>query len=156
MQKARFVEFDAVSDPETITITDIDGIWSAGFLDANNNPFQGIASSQSVATIVLSAIFNGTFEVGDVVSGSTSASTGVVTAYDSGTQTLTLNYITKAFDVSDTLSEPWWHDRATITSINYTGDSYDAYPTAAPSYPNDDKEVLVYHRNHCMHQRTTT
>ena len=31
-------EFDAVSNPETITITDIDGIWSAGFLDANNNP----------------------------------------------------------------------------------------------------------------------
>ena len=43
---------------------------------------------------------------------------------------------------------------ATITSINYTGDSYDSYPTAAPSYPSDDKEVLVYHRNHGMHQRS--
>ena len=147
------VEFDAVSDPETITISDIDGIWSSGFLDANNNPFQGISSSQSVATIVLSAIFNGTFEVGDEVSGSTSAATGVVTAYDVGTQTLTLNYITRAFDVSDTLSEPGGTS-ATITSINYSGDSYDAYPTAAPSYPNDDKEVLVYHRNHGMHQRS--
>ena len=146
-------EFDATTDPETITISDIDGIWSAGFLDANNNTFQGIASSQSVATIVLSAIFNGTFEIGDVVSGSTSASTGVVTAYDTGTQTLTLNYITRAFDLSDTLSEPGGTS-ATITSVNYSGDSYDAFPTAAPSYPNDDKEVLVYHRNHGMHQRS--
>ncbi len=147
------VEFDSVADPETITISDITGIWSAGFLDANNNTFQGISSSQSVATIVLSAIYNGTFDVGAEVSGSTSAATGIVTAYDSGSQTLTLSYITRAFDISDTLSDAGGTS-ATITSITYSGDSYDAYPTAAPSYPSDDKEVLVYHRNHGMHQRT--
>tara|TARA_B100001250_G_scaffold7909_1_gene6669 strand:- start:27 stop:2252 length:2226 start_codon:yes stop_codon:yes gene_type:complete len=150
---ATIKEFDANSDPEKITITDIDGAFAAGFLDANNDPFQGLASSQAVSTIVLSAIYNGTFEVGNVVSGSTSSATGIVTDYDAGTNTLTLNYITKAFDASDTLSEPGGTS-ATITSISYSGDSYVAYPTGTPSYPNDDKEIAISCRNHGMHQRT--
>ena len=146
-------EYDATSDPEKMTLTDITGTFAAGFLDTNGDPFQGLTSSQSVATIVLSAIFNGVFETGDQVSGSGSGAVGTVTAYDAGTNTLTLNFITKSFDTSDTLSEPGGTS-ATITSISYSGDSYDAYPTAAPSFPSDDKEVLVYHRNHGMHQRT--
>lgn len=146
-------EFDSISDPEEITITDIEGNWSSGFLDANGDSFQGIASSQSVAVIILSAIFNGTFEVGNQVTGSGSTAVGVCTAYDSGSQTLTLNYINKSFDVSDTLTEPGGTS-ATISSVTYSGDSYTAYPTQAPSFPSDDKEVLVYHRNHGMHQRS--
>ena len=150
---ATIVEFDSISDPEKLTITDIDGAFAAGFLDANNDPFQGLRSSQSVSSIVLSAVYNGTFEVGDVVTGSTSGATGTVTAYDAGTTTLTLNYISKAFDTGDTLSEPGGTS-ATITSIGYSGDSYVAYPTQAPSFPDDDKEIAISHRNHGMHQRT--
>ena len=146
-------EFDAVSDPQKITITDIEGQFSSGFLDANGVPFQGLASSQSVATFDLSAIYNGIFEVGDTISGSTSGSTGVVTAYDAGTNTLILNYLSFEFDVSDTLTNESGTS-ATITSIAYSGDSYNAYPTQAPSFPSDDKEVVVFHRNHGMHQRT--
>lgn len=150
---ATIKEFDAVSDPEVLTITDIDGIFSAGFLDANLDTFQGLASSQSVATIVLSAIYNGTFAIGDEVTGSTSNASGIVTSYTSGTNTLILNYVGKEFDPTDTLTAPSGTS-ATITSITYSGDSYDAYPTQAPSYPSDDKEVLVRHRNHGMHQRS--
>jgi len=144
-------EFDSVSNPEVLKITDISGIFSAGFLDANGNAFQGLSSSQSVATIVLSAVYNGTFVVGDIVTGSTSNADGVVTSY--AANTLTLNYVGKSFSTSDTLTAPSGVS-ATITSINYSGDSRNAYPTAAPSYPSDDKEVLVRHRNHGMHQRT--
>ena len=82
----------------------------------------------------MSAILNGTFEVGDTVTGSTSGAVGTVTSYDAGTTTLILNFITKSFDSSDTLNEPGGTS-ATITSINYAGDSYTAYPTQAPSYP---------------------
>ena len=146
-------EYDAVSDPEKMTLTDISGTFSSGFLDTNGDPFQGLTSSQSTATIVLSAIFNGTFEVGDVVTGSTSGAVGTVTSYDAGTTTLILNFITKSFDTSDTLNEPGGTS-ATITSIVYSGDSYTAFPTQAPSFPSDDKEILIYHRNHGMHQRT--
>jgi hypothetical protein len=150
---ATIKEFDAVSDPEVLTITDITGSFSAGFLDANLNTFQGLASSQSVATIVLSAIYNGTFEVGDEVTGSTSNASGIVTSYTSGTNTLTLNYISKDFDLTDTLTAPSGTS-ATISTIVYSGDSSNAYPTQAPSFPSDDKEILVRHRNHGMHQRT--
>ena len=146
-------EYDAVSDPEKMTLTDISGTFSSGFLDTNGDPFQGLTSSQSTATIVLSAIFNGTFEVGDVVTGSTSGAVGTVTSYDTNTTTLILNFITKSFDTSDTLNEPGGTS-ATITSIAYSGDSYTAFPTQAPSFPADDKEILIYHRNHGMHQRT--
>ena len=103
------VEFDSTSDPEVITISDIVGSWQAGFLDANGNPFQGIKSSQSTATIVLSAIFNGVFEVNNTITGSTSNATAKVTNYDAGTQTLSVNFVDGAFDLADTLSGPGRH-----------------------------------------------
>tara|TARA_Y100000004_G_scaffold130685_1_gene147367 strand:+ start:782 stop:8344 length:7563 start_codon:yes stop_codon:yes gene_type:complete len=147
------VEFDAVSDPELLTLTDITGTFASGFLDAQNNPFQGLRSSQSIATFNLSGVFNGAFEAGDVVSGSTSTAEGIVTSFDSGTSTLVVNFVSKAFDPTDTLSEPGGTS-ATISSIAYSGDSYTAYPTEAPSFPSDDKEIAIFHRNHGMHQRT--
>jgi len=161
---ATIKEFDAVSDPEKITITDIDGTFAAGFLDANNDPFQGIRSSQSVVVFELSAIYNGVFAEGDALSGSTSSANATVTAYyavgatlpGGGTAsaiTVYANYVSKQFDLSDTISEAGGTS-ATLTSATYSGDSYVAYPTASPSFPADDKEVLVYHRNHGMHQRT--
>ena len=161
---ATIKEFDAVSDPEKITITDIDGAFAAGFLDANNNPFQGLSSSQSVVVFELSAIYNGIFQEGDTLSGSTSSATATVTAYyavgatlpGGGTAssiTVYANYVTKQFDLSDTVSDPGGTS-ATLSTHTYSGDSYNAYPTSSPSYPADDKEVLVYHRNHGMHQRS--
>ena len=164
MYKRQIKDFDAVSDPEKITITDIDGAFAAGFLDANSNPFQGLSSSQSVVIMELSAIYNGVFDVGNVLSGSTSSAGAIVTAYyavgatlpgggTASTITVYANYVTKAFDLSDTVSEPGGTS-ATLSSLAYSGDSYTAYPTSQPSYPSDDKEVLVYHRNHGMHQRT--
>ena len=45
--------FDSTATPNTITINDISGIWSAGFLDASNNAFQGIVSSQATAIFQL-------------------------------------------------------------------------------------------------------
>ena len=157
-------DFDAVSDPEKITITDIDGAFAAGFLDANNDPFQGLSSSQSVVVFELSAIYNGIFQEGDTISGSGSSANAIVTAYyaigatlpgggTASTITVYANYVTKQFDISDTISEPGGTS-ATLSTHTYSGDSYTAYPTSQPSYPSDDKEVLVTHRNHGMHQRT--
>ena len=161
---ATIKEFDAVSDPEKITITDIDGTFAAGFLDANNDPFQGLSSSQSVVVFELSAIYNGIFQEGDTISGSGSSANAIVTAYyaigatlpgggTASTITVYANYVTKQFDISDTISEPGGTS-ATLSTHTYSGDSYTAYPTSQPSYPSDDKEVLVTHRNHGMHQRT--
>ena len=43
---------------------------------------------------------------------------------------------------------------ATVTSSTESGDSYGAYLSTAPTYASDEKEILIYHRNHGMHQRT--
>ena len=170
------VAFDSTTDPETITLTDIQGTWSAGFLDGNGDAFQGIISSQSTAIFQLSTVSNGDFsprpgapggatiEV-DIIAGSTSNATATVTAFYQTGDTLPdgnpaanpvlyVNYVDKAFDLSDTISENGGVVTATITSIAYSGDTYNQFPTAAPSYQNKDRKVLVYHKNHCMHQRT--
>ena len=55
----------------------------------------------------MSTVNNGVFEAGNVITGSSSGATAVVTAYDAGTQTITANYVDSQFDTAnDTLSEP--------------------------------------------------
>jgi hypothetical protein len=111
-------------------------------------------SSQSSVTIVLSAISNGVFEVGDVITGSSSGATATVTSYDSGTTTVIANYVDKAFDVSnDTLTEPGGVS-ATITSTSYSGDNYNGYPVTQPIVRAGDKKIIVFHPNHGMHNRS--
>ena len=101
----------------------------------------------------------------DIITGSTSNSTARVTAYyatgdtlpDNNTATnpvLYVNYVDKDFDLADTLSENGGVVTATITSVAYSGDTRNNYPVSAPSYQAKDRKVLVYHKNHCMHQRT--
>ena len=93
----------------------------------------------------------GTLEVGDVVTGATSGSVGIVKTWD-GSANLVLHYITGAFTDTETLSEAGgW--TATVTSSTESGDSFGAYLSAAPTFANDEKEILVYHRNHGMHSR---
>ena len=66
---------------------------------------------------------------------------------------MVLHYITGAFTNSETINEAGgWS--ATVTSSTESGDSYGAYLSTAPTYASDEKEILIYHRNHGMHQRT--
>jgi hypothetical protein len=146
-------EFDSTSDPQVLTVTDISGTFVQGIVDNSGNITNALKSSQSNATIVLSAISNGVFEVGDVITGSSSGATATVTAYNSGTTTLSVNYVDKAFDVSnDTLTEPGGVS-ATISSASYSGDSYTGYPISQPTVRAGDKKVIVYQPNHGMHNR---
>jgi hypothetical protein len=119
---------------DTLTVTDTSGSWLQG----------------SASIVVGSA--SGTLEVGDIVTGGTSNSIGIVKTWD-GSANLVLHYITGAFTNSETLSEPGgW--TGTVTSSTESGDSFGAYLTAAPTFDGDQTEVLVYHRNHGMHNRT--
>ena len=146
-------EFDSTSDPQILTVTDISGTFVQGIVDNSGNITNAMKSSQSSATIVLSAISNGVFEVGDVITGSSSGATATVTAYDVGTSTITANYVSKAFDVgNDTLSEPGGVS-GTISSASYSGDSYTGYPVSQPTVRAGDKKIIVYQPNHGMHNR---
>jgi hypothetical protein len=134
----------SVSD--TITVTDTSGSW----LQGTSNTYL-VRSSEAIATMVVGSA-SGTLEVGDVVTGATSNSIGIVKTWN-GTNALVLHYITGAFTDAESLSEPGgWS--ATVTSSAETGDSFGAYLTAAPTFDSDQTEVLVYHRNHGMHNRS--
>ena len=102
----------------------------------------------------MSTVNNGVFEAGNVITGSSSGATAVVTAYDAGSQTITANYVDSQFDTAnDTLSEPGGVS-GTMTSAVYSGDSYIAYPAVAPSTRTEDRKVAVIHPNHGMHNRS--
>lgn len=144
---ATVVSHDYTSDPEKITVTDVSGNWIVG-----TTTTYLIRSSQAYASLVIGSVV-GSFDVGDIVTGGTSGSIGVVTDYDTNTSTLTLNYITGAFTNTESITEPGGGS-ATVTSSTYSGDSYGAYLSATPAFASDEKEILVYHRNHGMHQRS--
>jgi hypothetical protein len=130
---------------DTITITDVSGNWLQG-----SNTTYLVRSSEAIATQVVGSAA-GTLEVGDVVTGATSGSVGIVKTWD-GSTNLVLHYITGAFTATETISEAGgW--QATVTSSTESGDSYGAYLSSAPTFANDEKEILIYHRNHGMHSR---
>lgn len=152
--EATIVEFDSIANPQILLITDIVGNFAQGFIDGLGDPFQALKSSQSSVTIVCSTVNNGTFGAGDVITGSSSGATAVVTNYDTVTQTITANYVDSQFDVAnDTLSEPGGVS-ATLLSASYSGDSYSAYPALTPTARTVDKKIVVFHPNHGMHNRS--
>ena len=131
---------------DTVTVNDVTGNW----LQGTSTTFL-VRSSEALATMVVGNV-SGTLEVGDVVTGATSGSVGIVKTWD-GSANLVLHYITGAFTDTETVSEPGgW--TATVTSSTESGDSFGAYLSQAPSYANDEQEILIYHRNHGMHSRT--
>ena len=67
--------------------------------------------------------------------------------------TLILTNVTGSFTASESLSETGGFT-GTVSNVTYSGDSRGAYLTSVPTFAADDKEVLIYHRNHCMHNRT--
>ena len=130
---------------DTITVNDVDGNWLAG----SSSTFL-VRSSEALATMVVGNV-SGSLQVGDVVTGATSNSVGIVKTWN-GSNALVLHYITGAFTDTETLNEAGgW--TATVTSSTESGDSFGAYLSAAPTYANDEKEILVYHRNNGMHSR---
>ena len=136
----------SITVADTITINASTGTWLQGSASTYL-----VRSSEALATIVVGSP-TGTLEVGDIVTGGDSNSIGIVKEWD-GSANLVLHYITGAFTDSETISDPGgW--TGTVTSSVESGDSYGAYLSAAPSYSSDEKEILIYHRNHGMHSRT--
>jgi len=133
------------SAADTITVNDVSGNWLQGTASTYR-----LRSSDALATMVVGNV-SGTLEVGDVVTGASSGSVGIVKTWN-GSNALVLHYITGAFTNAETLNESGgW--TATVTSSTESGDSFGAYLPSAPTFANDEKEILIYHRNHGMHHR---
>ncbi len=150
------VEWDTTGATPLLTLSDIDGVFASGFAQSGGGFYNVLKSSQAEVVITTSTI-NGTgIIVGNTVTNGGGAE-GVITSWEVGTGILKANYLKGTFADTDTLTTSNG-TTATIQSsgVTYTagGDSVEGYPTATPTYDSSDKEVLVYHKNHGMHERS--
>ena len=159
--KGTVVEWDTTGANPKLTITDIETGpsgqgFQAGFVQSGGSIYNVLKSSQATVSITTSVVTNGTFETGDTITNGANAE-AVVTSFDSGTGILEANYNKGTFLDSDTIT----NGSGVSATINASGvvygassDSRDGYPEGTIAYQDDDREVLVYHKNHGMHQRT--
>ena len=140
-----------------LTINDISGSWQAGS-NTGGVIANRIVSSKTTATMVVSSA-SGDFLVGETITGnSASAPTAEVVTWTSGTNTLTLRYVSTDFTAStETITGGTSSITATVSSITYAGDVVeggavsDAFVSTTPTYTTDQRRVRILHPNHGMH-----
>ena len=149
---------DTLTAGVQLTINDITGNWAAGS-NTGGVITNRIVSSKTLATMVVTGP-SGDFTVGETITGnSADAPTAEVVTWDSGTNTLTLRYVSTDFTTSpaETITGGDSSVTATVSTVTYSGDAVessaisDSYPTATPTYASTQRKVRVYHSNHCMH-----
>ena len=140
-----------------LTINDISGNWAAGS-NTGGVIANRVVSSKTLATMVVTGA-SGDFTVGETITGNSStAPTAEVVTWTTGTNTLTLKYVSSAFTPSsETITGSLSTKTATVSSITYSGDAVEtaaiqpSYPTGTPTYSTGQRKIRVYHSNHCMH-----
>ena len=132
---------------DEITVNSVTGSWLQGSSNTYN-----ITSSQSFAETTVVSGFAGTLNVGDVVTGSSSNTTGEVFEWNPATRALKLNHVSGAFTAAETITNAGSFT-GTAGTWTATGDTVGGYIDAVPTYTSDMQEVLVYHKNHGMHSR---
>lgn len=144
-----------------LTVNDITGTFLAG-TDTGGNVTYQIISSKTTATLVLNGAPSGDFTVGDSITGGTSSATAVITNWNSGTNTLTLNYVSDDFTTGSpgetiTSSGAGVVVTGTVSSFTPAGDAVVAnaieqpFIDSAPTFTSSEKKIKVRHSNHCMH-----
>ena len=142
-----------------LTVDDISGTFAQG--SATGGVITNrLVSSKTLATMTVTGA-SGDFTVGETITGSTSAApTAEVVTWTSGTNTLTLKYVSTNFTAgSETITGGGSSVTATVNTITYTGDAtaggtptvQDAYPQSTPTFSAANRKIKVYHSNHCMH-----
>ena len=142
-----------------LTVDDISGTFAQG--SATGGVITNrLVSSKTLATMVVSGA-SGDFTVGETITGSTSAApTADVVTWVSGTNTLTLKYVSTNFTAtSETITGGLSSVTATVASITYSGDAtaggtptiQDAYPQSTPTFAAANRKIRISHSNHCMH-----
>lgn len=140
-----------------LTINDISGNWQSGS-DTGGVIVNRIVSSKTLATMTVTGA-SGDFEVGETITGnSANAPTAEVITWDSGTNTLTLRYVSTDFTVStETITGGDSSVTATVATVTYSGDAVeaaavsDAFVSTTPTYSTNQRKVRINHSNHGMH-----
>ena len=140
-----------------LTIKDISGTWAAGS-NTGGSISNRVVSSKTLATMVVTGP-TGDFTAGETITGnSADAPTAEVVTWNSGTNTLTLRYVSTDFTAStETITGGTSAITATVSTVTYSGDAIessavsDSFVSATPTYSTAQRKVRVYHSNHCMH-----
>ena len=142
---------------DLLTVNDITGVFQGGSV-SGSNVVGRIVSSKTTATLVVSGA-SGAFTVGETITGNSATSpTAEVVTWVSGTNTLTLRYVSTEFTPSsETVTGGTSNTTATVSSITYAGDAVeggaisDIVSTTQPTFQPTEKKIRVAHSNHCMH-----
>jgi len=142
---------------DLLTVNDITGVFQGGSV-SGSNVVGRIVSSKTTATMVVSGA-SGAFTVGETITGNSATSpTAEVVTWVSGTNTLTLRYVSTEFTPSsETVTGGTSNTTATVSSITYAGDAVeggaisDIVSTTQPTFQPTEKKIRVAHSNHCMH-----
>jgi len=142
------------TSPYQLIVDNVDGTFLQGSSIGGVVTYP-IVSSQSLGSIRITSP-TGTFGVGKTLTGSTSGATAIVTAWNSGTNTATVNYVSKQFTNGETISQSSPSVSGTVDSSNttYSGDSVQKYLSLTPTYSSISKRITVLHSNHGMHDTT--
>ena len=146
-----------------VTVNDISGNWTAGS-STGGVITNRVVSSKTTATMVVTSA-TGDFTVGETITGNSSSSpTAEVVSWVSGTNTLTLSFVSDDFTPStETITASTSLDgsnqpvTATVSSFTVAGDAVesgavsDAFVASSPTYTSSQRKIRVYHGNHGMH-----
>jgi len=150
------IEVDSNSNPNRITVTDIEGTFLQG-TDVGGVVVYPLISSQSTATLTVSTqagVLTGNFSVGKQITGQTSGATAFITSWDVSTGTLEVNYISKAFEIGESIGQTNPSVSSVLETVSYSGDSIGKFPSTTTTYPEASKKITVLHSNHSMHDTT--
>ena len=164
LAEATVSAIDTSGATTVLTIGDITGSFAAGS-NTGGVIANRIVSSKTTATLVLNgAPTGGDFEVGSTITGnSANAPTAEVVTWDSGTNTLTLKFVSDTFTTGtpgETITAPkaaGGNVSGTVASVTYAGDTVsagspvDTFPNATPTYASTMRKIKIRHSNHAMH-----
>lgn len=153
---ATIKQFVTTTSPYQLIVDNVDGT----FLQGNNiggTISYPIISSQSTAVIAVTSPTGAGFVVGRTITGVTSGSTAIVTNWNSGTNTITVNYVSKVFSDGETLNQsgsPSMSATYSNSASTYSGDTKQEYLSLSPTFSSSVKKITVLHSNHGMHDST--
>jgi len=150
---ATVVSIDQVSNPNKLTLTDIDGAFLQGSTSGTVVTYP-LISSQAIANMGVSTtagVLTGNFGVGKFITGQTSGATAYVVSWNSTSGALQVNYVSKAFEAGETITQANPTVSSVMNTVAYIGDSIGVFPNASAVYSDVNRKITVKHSNHGMH-----
>jgi hypothetical protein len=159
LAEGTIIDFTESAGGNILKINDISGVWQQGS-DTGGVITNRVVSSKTIATMVVTGA-SGDFIVGETITGnSANAPTAEVITWDSGTNTLTLRYVSTNFTPStETINGDESSVNATVSTITYSGDATEGSPldvsdifvSTSPTYTSGQRKIRIRHQNHGMY-----